>query len=147
MLSNTPKAWLYFNRTIRFGETDAAGVIHFHNVLRWSHEAWEESLELFGIESSKIFPGNGNFNTTPPISLPIVHCEVDYKKPIFNGNKLDIKIQPKIINEISFEVITRFDIKDSSHAISILRHKSITSETRKVCPLPKDIIKWLEKSN
>ena len=41
-------------RSVRFGETDAdqgaAGVMHFQQLLRWCHEAYEESLERFGLE-------------------------------------------------------------------------------------------------
>ena len=36
-----PPAWLQLHRKVRFGDTDAAGVMHFHQLLRWSHEAWE----------------------------------------------------------------------------------------------------------
>jgi 1,4-dihydroxy-2-naphthoyl-CoA hydrolase len=44
-------------RRVRFGDTDAAGVMHFHQLLRWCHEAWEESLERFGIAAAAVFPG------------------------------------------------------------------------------------------
>ena len=33
--------WLRLERTVRFGDTDAAGVIQFHQLLRWCHEAYE----------------------------------------------------------------------------------------------------------
>ena len=41
----TSPTWLQLHRVVRFGDTDAAGVMHFHQLLRWCHEAWEESLE------------------------------------------------------------------------------------------------------
>ena len=41
---------------MRFGDCDSANVIHFHNLLKWSHEAWEESLDKYGIPLNEIFP-------------------------------------------------------------------------------------------
>ncbi|MGA0279943.1 MAG: thioesterase family protein, partial [Vulcanococcus sp.] len=46
-----PNSWLMLCRSVRFGETDAAGVMHFQQLLRWCHEAYEESLERFGLNA------------------------------------------------------------------------------------------------
>ena len=51
--------WLQIERTVRFGDTDAAGVMHFHQLLRWCHEAYEESLARYGISAEEIFPRPG----------------------------------------------------------------------------------------
>ena len=39
-----------YRRTIRFADTDAAGVVFFPNYLAICHEAYEESLADDGIE-------------------------------------------------------------------------------------------------
>jgi len=46
--------WLQLERTVRFGDTDAAGVIQFHQLWRWCHEAYGESLERFGMAADEI---------------------------------------------------------------------------------------------
>ena len=51
-----PSDWLILQKKVRFGDCDSAGVIHFHNLLKWSHEAWEESIEIYGIPCNDIFP-------------------------------------------------------------------------------------------
>jgi len=51
-----PADWLILQKKVRFGDCDSAGVIHFHNLLKWSHEAWEESIEIYGIPYQDIFP-------------------------------------------------------------------------------------------
>lgn len=51
-----PSEWLLIDRVVRFGDTDAAGVMHFHQLLRYCHEAYEGSLERFGIPACEIFP-------------------------------------------------------------------------------------------
>ena len=53
-----PADWLILQKKVRFGDCDSAGVIHFHNLLKWAHEAWEESIEIYGIpykDISQIF--------------------------------------------------------------------------------------------
>jgi 1,4-dihydroxy-2-naphthoyl-CoA hydrolase len=42
---------LHINRIERFSDTDAEGEIHFQKLLEWSHLAWDESLERFGLEA------------------------------------------------------------------------------------------------
>ena len=48
----TSAPWLELSRTVRFSDTDAAGVMHFQKLLDWCHQAWEESLECFGLPAS-----------------------------------------------------------------------------------------------
>ena len=42
----TSPAWLELRRVVRFGDTDAAGVMHFHQLLRWCHE-WCTAVRTF----------------------------------------------------------------------------------------------------
>ena len=75
-----PNNWLILKRKVRFGDCDSAGVIHFHNLLRWAHESWEESIDIYGIPHQDIFPdANSNKNQ---IICPIVNCEANFLSPI-----------------------------------------------------------------
>ena len=69
------KNWLNLKRIVRFGDTDAAGVIHFYNLFRWCHEAWEESLECFGVKPTDVFPSCRENIQDPDIALPLVNCK------------------------------------------------------------------------
>ncbi len=142
-----PSSWLCLNRSVRFGDTDPAGVIHFYQLFRWSHEAWEESLEKYGILSSDVFPKAINYKDNPPIALPIIHCEADYRSPIKTGDNLDIELIPKRINPGSFQVVFEFKKKESFVAKALLRHLSIKAETNQRCILPEGIDRWLEASS
>ena len=66
---------------VRFGDTDAAGVMHFHQLLRWCHEAWEESLEAQGIAAEAVFPGCRGQERWPDVALPVVHCLRTFSDP------------------------------------------------------------------
>ena len=44
-----------YPRTIRFADTDAAGVVYFAQILSICHEAYEASLQASGIELRQFF--------------------------------------------------------------------------------------------
>ena len=90
-----PSDWLIVKRKVRFGDCDSAGVIHFHNLLRWSHESWEESMDIYGIPCQDIFPDLSSIKTN--IIFPIINCEANFFSPIKIGDFLKIKILPKKI--------------------------------------------------
>ncbi len=136
--------WLILKRKVRFGECDAAGVIHFHNLLKWSHEAWEESMEKYGIEIDDIFPDGKSIDK---ISLPIIKSEANFFRPIKFGDLLSINISPSKITNHLFKVQTTF-FKDSSKAAeSIIIHCSINPITRVKVPLKENLERWIEASN
>ena len=138
--------WLCLERVVRFGDTDAAGVMHFHQALRWCHEAWENSLERYGIEASSVFPGCRDQQSAPPIALPVVHCEADFSRPVFGGDQLQVLIAPERLNPGSFEVRTRFQLEGVDVARGLIRHVAINPSTRQRCALPEAIDRWLEAS-
>jgi 1,4-dihydroxy-2-naphthoyl-CoA hydrolase len=150
-----PSAWLLLCRTVRFGDTDAAGVMHFHQLLRWCHEAFEESLERFGIPPAQIFPRPAWPTAAGPppeqtssltVALPIVHCSADYLHPLRVGDPLAIALSPERLDPGGFEVRYRFSSEGSLVAQGLTRHLAITAAERRRCPLPHPIGRWLEAS-
>jgi len=105
-------SWLQIPRTVRFGDTDAAGVMHFHQLLRWCHEAWEESLQRFGIPAAQVFPGTGPAapspaTEVPTVAVPLVHCSADFRRPLHCGDGLLIRLSPRTIGggfEVAYEL-------------------------------------------
>ena len=132
---------------VRFGDSDAAGVIHFHNVLRWCHESWEESLQNYGIFSCDVFPGSRSSLEDLSVVLPIVHCEADFFKPIKTGDALLVKLVPKRIDLSSFQIETNFYCQHHFVARGLVRHIAIKSKTSERYPLPELIDLWLEASS
>ena len=140
----TSPAWLCLNRTVRFGDTDAAGVMHFHQLLRWCHEAWEESLQLYGVETQAVFPGCRSQEGRPDVALPVVHCSASFNKAVYCGDQLQVQLTPRPIDRGSFEVHSQFLFKDQEVATGMIRQLAINAETRRRCPLPESIARWLE---
>jgi 1,4-dihydroxy-2-naphthoyl-CoA hydrolase len=139
-----PSDWLLLCRTVRFGDTDAAGVMHFTQLLRWCHEAYEESLERFGLPAGSIFPGPA---PAPEVALPIVHCQADYRRPLICGDPLAIQLEPLRLDPGCFDVRYRFRCGDEPVAEALTRHLAIRAADRQRCPLPEPIQRWLEASS
>ena len=142
-----PSAWLQLDRMVRFGDTDAAGVMHFHQLLRWCHESWEESLERYGIEAGAIFPGCRNQPRWPEVALPVVHCSADFLRPVHGGDHLAVQLEPERLNPGSFEVRCTFQHNSNIVALGLIRHVAIDAMSRQRCALPEDIDRWLEASS
>lgn len=129
-----------YTRTIRFQDTDAAGVVYFANVLAICHEAYEESLAASGI-NLKLFFSN------PEVAIPIVHTSVDFFRPMFCGDKVTILITPRQINEEKFEIAYQINLVEQTSAKAITKHVCINPISRIKRVLPGEIIRWLSHWN
>ncbi len=138
-----PNDFLLLCRSVRFGDTDAAGVMHFHQLLRWCHEAYEESLEIFGISPAQLFPRPG---LELELLLPIVHCSADYLAPLSCGDPLAIALLPKALNAHSFEVSYSFSSRGEAVAVGLTRHFCLQASNRLRAPLPESINNWLKEA-
>ena len=147
MDKRNPNEWLCLKRTVRFGETDAAGVVHFLQLLRWCHEAWEESIEKYGISLQEIFPTAKVNIRQPDAALPVVHSEANYSEPLYVGDLIDIRIFPEKLNESSF--LIRCIFKKNGHQIGVasIKHVCINAITREKCQLSDLINFWIEESS
>ncbi|PSB04148.1 acyl-CoA thioesterase [Merismopedia glauca] len=127
-----------FTRTIRFSDTDAAGVVYFANVLSICHEVYEESLTSFGIDLKSFF-------SYPEVAYPIVHASVDFKRPMYCGDRIVISLHPQIIDDASFEIT--YAIESGSEKIALAkaltRHVCINATARKKQPLTSTMIDWI----
>ncbi len=140
-----PADWLILKRKVRFGDCDSAGVIHFHNLFRWCHESWEESIDIYGISYKDIFPDfSSHRNHT---IFPIVNCEASFFSPIKIGDCLKIRIKPKKINNHLFQVNTFFINHEAKVAQGKIIHCSLDVNSKNKVQLPDQLEKWIEASN
>ena len=136
--------WLIFERKVRFGDCDSAGVIHFHNLFRWAHELWEESIDLYGISYSDIFP---NSKLKQNILIPIISSESRFFLPIKHGDILKIKLLPKKLNVHLFQVNTFFFLNQLKAAETKITHCAIANNSREKVNIPEKLELWIEASN
>jgi 1,4-dihydroxy-2-naphthoyl-CoA hydrolase len=128
-----------YHRTVRFQDTDAAGVVYFANVLSMCHEAYEASLAAFGIELQLFF-------TSPTVAIPIIHTSVDFRRPMYCGDQLQIELISQQLDEHKFEITYKIVATSSPQyplAVAVTRHICIEVKTKARTLLPDKIRQWL----
>ncbi|KHG40396.1 MAG: acyl-CoA thioesterase [Dolichospermum sp. DEX189] len=126
--------------TVRFQDTDAAGVVYFANILRICHEAYEVSLAASGINLKSFF-------TNPSVAFPIVHANVDFLRPMYCGDNLMISLLAEKIGLDKFEITYEIIIDEVVVAKAITRHVCIDISSRNKLELPNYMNHWLETNH
>lgn len=129
-----------YDRTIRFQDTDAAGVVYFANVLSICHEAYEAALIAAGIDLREFFSGRET-------AIPIVHAQVDFFKPMYCGDQITIELCPKQIDHRRFEILYQIRSGDRQISQAVTRHVCIDPQARSRISLPSKILDWLEQTS
>lgn len=137
-------------RTIRFAETDAAGVMYFANLLTLCHEAYEAALATAGFDL-RLF-----FSRESDVAVPIVHTSADFYQPMRCGDAIAVHLTPIQISPHAFEI--RYEIHRAIHArtqqaetvktqrpiaTALTRHVCIDVKGRDRQPLPSKLAQWV----
>jgi len=126
-------------RRVYLGDTDAAGVVYFAKGLEICHQAYEESLTEGGISLNRMIRvGN--------TALPIVHAEIDFIRPIFCGQQLEISLNTSQVNNSEFAIAYEIIALDDPEQIVVkaeTKHVSIDPQIRQRIDLPATILEWL----
>jgi 1,4-dihydroxy-2-naphthoyl-CoA hydrolase len=129
-----------YSRTVRFGDTDAAGVVFFANYLAFCHEAYEESLAAAGIPLGDFFRDTG-------IVVPIAKSEAEYLRPLGPGDRLRITLVPEALSENSFAIryeIFRLGPVEKLAARLRTEHVATSPAKRSRVPLPAALAAWVQ---
>ncbi|MBD2459961.1 acyl-CoA thioesterase [Oscillatoria sp. FACHB-1407] len=138
-----------YPRSVHFKDTDAAGVVYFANVMSMCHEAYEASLAASGIDLNSFF-------CYPKIAIPITHVTVDFMRPMFCGDNLQIHVNPKQLKgdefEIQYEVYSVekvveeiTSVQEVCTARAFSKHVCIDAVNRVRTNLPIHVMQWLER--
>ncbi|PPT06115.1 14-dihydroxy-2-naphthoyl-CoA hydrolase in phylloquinone biosynthesis [Geitlerinema sp. FC II] len=130
----------YF-RTIRFADTDAAGVVYFASLMSVCHEAYEAAIAESGIDLRSFFSGSD-------VAVPIVRAEIDFFQPLFCGDAIEVRLAPNQLSSSEFEVIYDIFVRGCSRRASraTTRHVCIDPHKRRRQPLPEAIERWVSSS-
>ncbi|ACK68923.1 thioesterase superfamily protein [Gloeothece citriformis PCC 7424] len=134
---------MIYYRTVRLGDTDAAGVVYFATALSICHEAYEASLEQAYINLRKFF-------NDPEQAIPIVHGEIDFFRPLFCGEKLEIHLLARQLKDSEFEIeyqIFKGSSEGEKAARALTRHVCINPISRQRSRLPDLMVQWLARIN
>lgn len=131
---------MFYERTIRLADTDAAGVIYFASLLAICHEAYEATLEERGISLQA-------FLKDTSVAIPIVHAEIDFFRPLLWGDRVKIALNPLLISENEYEieyVVTGILEPEKLSAKAKTRHVCIDPVARRRISLPASLKVWLD---
>ncbi|HEY9818957.1 MAG TPA: thioesterase family protein [Candidatus Obscuribacterales bacterium] len=134
-----------YRRTVRFRETDAAGVVYFANVLAMCHDAYEASLAEAGIDLPAFF-------CYPKVAFPITNATVDFFQPMFCGDRQIIQLSPRQLGSSEFETLYEIFIDPGEEpapmtcvARASTRHVCINAIARAKASLPPEVLQWLRR--
>jgi 1,4-dihydroxy-2-naphthoyl-CoA hydrolase len=129
-----------YSRTIRFADTDAAGVVYFANYLSICHEAYEEALESVGIELHDFFSQEG-------VIIPISNARADYLRPMRCGDRIEVDLSASQVKEDTFFIEYEIWLADNHRKLAAqakTAHVCVDSTTRKRTPLPETLRNWIQ---
>lgn len=134
-----------YARTIRFSDTDAAGIVFFARYLAICHEAYEEALATAGLPLATFFSDHG-------VIVPIAKSEASYLRPLACGEKIRVEVTPRRLSENSFALeffLWKLPLPGSAAgekraAVARTEHVCISSATRERQPLPAALAAWVD---
>lgn len=128
-----------YRRTIRFADTDAAGVVFFPNYFAICHEAYEESLAADGIEFRTFFNEQG-------LVIPISRSKAKYLRPLACGDKIGVTLATELLPPDAFAIrfeLHRLGPPDKLAARVRTEHVCISSGSRERLAIPDGIAAWI----
>jgi 1,4-dihydroxy-2-naphthoyl-CoA hydrolase len=129
-----------YRRTIRFADTDAAGVVFFPNYFAICHEAYEESLASDDIELKTFFSEQG-------VAVPISKCQAEYLRPLTCGDKVTVTLSPALLSPDSYALdyeVRRLGHPEKLAARVRTEHVCVSSRARERHDLPTEITAWIK---
>ena len=129
-------------RRVYLGDTDAAGVVYFTKGLEICHQAYEESLAAAGISLKQML-------REKTIALPIVRAEIDFIRPLFCGDVLQVNLSASLISSKEFAIAYQICHVDNLERILVkaqTKHVCIDPQIRTKTDLPPTILEWLDNN-
>jgi len=119
-----------FPYTVRFHDTDPAGIVFFAHYFRIAHEAYEAWLESVG-QPLAIYVDDTK------AGLPIATSTADYHRSLRLGERVTITVELKRLGHTSYTLRYRFlDAEGMSTTEIETVHVHLDTETRRPTLLP-----------
>ena len=89
-----------YKRKAQYHETDQMGVIHHSNYVKWMEEARIAFMDELGIGYSAVEKSG--------IVSPVVGINVEYKKPVYFGDQIEIRVSVNSCSGVKTELSYEF---------------------------------------
>lgn len=121
---------------VYFYDADPAGIIFYANIFRFSHVAFEEFIR------SQV--SDRDYFLDREFSLPVIHTEADYSRPIKVGSELRAEVYVSQLRTSSFEICCRLYQNDQLAAETKTVHVCVSMKKFEKIPLPEELEKILK---
>jgi acyl-CoA thioester hydrolase len=120
---------------IYYHHTDSGGVVYYGEYLKFLEEARTEYLEQRGLSVKELIKKD--------IIFVVRYQEIEYLKPVFYGDILEIKA--KVIDISDLKITFDYDIRNQNNQITTRAKTVLVCVDRNLKPkkLPQDLIKKL----
>lgn len=123
---------------VRFGHVDPAGIAYFPRIFDYVHDVFEEVWELHvGTRYYSLL-------LDQKVGFPLVHSEVDFKKPLRFGDRPVVSVTCFKIGTSSIGLRYRFMMGDEIHLEARMITVCTHTETMKTFPIPDEFRRRFE---
>lgn len=118
---------------IRFGDTDAAGIVFYPNYYRWMDEATHEFFNNIGFPTDQLM--------SKKIATPLLEAHCVFKSPGLFNREIVITTKVEMIREKVFKLVHQFKDGDTvlAEGYEVRAWVSLESGKPKSQPIPKDV--------
>ena len=95
----------YYPFQVRWGDTDAAGIVFYPNFYKWMNESTHEYFTALGYSSSKLF-------AEEKIGMPLLETHCVHKSPLFFEDKVVLHTSVTEVRNKVFKMSHRFFVED-----------------------------------
>ena len=125
--------------TLRFRDTDAAGIIYFASYFTLAHEALEACMLHYGL-------GVGRVTRERDYILPLVHADGDFAAPLLVDDDVLIEVTAAKVGTTSFTIEYSMKTPEGRHVCSARTiHVVLHREQQKPIPLPDEVRAILDR--
>lgn len=123
-------------RTVRFSETDMAGVMHFSNYLRWMEDVEHAFWRSLGLSVHDAIPGQAT------ISWPRVSVKCDYAAPLRFEDEVELRLRVEGVGEKSITFAIEFHRagRRAAHGTTTAVCCRVESGRFQAIPIPPEIL-------
>jgi 4-hydroxybenzoyl-CoA thioesterase len=118
---------------VRWGDTDAAGIVFYPNFYKWMDEATHEYFTAIGFPTSTLY-------TEEQIATPLLEANCQFKSPLFFEDNVTVRSSVVELRQKVFKISHQF-VRDEKIVAEGYEFRAWTSfkEKPKACPIPDKI--------
>ena len=124
--------------TVRFGDTDLAGIAYYPRMFDFIHKAMED---FFAGQCGVTYP---ELISNRRVGFPLVKSDVDFRSPLYFGDEVTISVTTTKVGNSSIGFRYRFSVGERECFDAKMTVCCVEMDTIKTIPIPEDLRPGLE---